>query len=660
MQPIIYYFSVATSADPIPFLSAEFTAANIWSMLLFVGNPTNIIVAMAYNLSFVEYSRWMALPTVAAVLLVLHIQHLPKRLTLPDIEPAAMLVDKLGAVLGSVNMLVCLGLLAGGPSMGWELWVITLVCAGLHAVYKFVAYVVLRGSWAARKGHKKAASRSSRPCSNGFEAEAAGSSGAAAGSTGAAAGSTEAAAGSTGAAAHRCHQQQQEQLRKQGQHDDGNVGGTAGDQQLWAEKGVQLAAATAAEAGTSCRTGKCAIIGDGLKRQCLEPQSLHNTQQLQQSGQQQYQWKCKTPQFSDGPAALVLDDHPSLAAGEEVCQLRQQQALDDGPLMITPAAVSLAVSLSKWWRRLMDTLVAAGSAGPAEGGAADAQVSIRSAAVDDRTSKSRTPAQLGPDNSRTPAQLGPDNSCHERLQSTLADVYLPTPPDPADAQEQRLPFPTAACDLSTCNSSSSSSSDWQPQAASSADAIMRQLQPHELSFWRILAVLPWEVIPFVLGMFVLVQCLSDNGWIDRMATWLGAGAAGSAWSALFAVGAVSLVLANIINNQPMTILMTRVCMSPAFIAASASAGSNAADGTTGTHTGPPLASALSVVVASNVAANFTVMGALAGIMFLSILQSRGMKRIGYLQFTKLMLPAGVASTIMALLVLGAEMQRKYW
>jgi Na+/H+ antiporter NhaD/arsenite permease-like protein len=37
LQPIIYYFALATGADPIPFLTAEFTAANIWSMLLFVG-----------------------------------------------------------------------------------------------------------------------------------------------------------------------------------------------------------------------------------------------------------------------------------------------------------------------------------------------------------------------------------------------------------------------------------------------------------------------------------------------------------------------------------------------------------------------------------------------------------------------------------------------
>lgn len=28
------------------------------------GNPTNIIVAMAYRLSFLDYSKWMALPTI--------------------------------------------------------------------------------------------------------------------------------------------------------------------------------------------------------------------------------------------------------------------------------------------------------------------------------------------------------------------------------------------------------------------------------------------------------------------------------------------------------------------------------------------------------------------------------------------------------------------
>lgn len=30
----------------------------------FAGNPTNIIVAMAYRMGFLEYTRWMALPTL--------------------------------------------------------------------------------------------------------------------------------------------------------------------------------------------------------------------------------------------------------------------------------------------------------------------------------------------------------------------------------------------------------------------------------------------------------------------------------------------------------------------------------------------------------------------------------------------------------------------
>lgn len=103
--------------------------------------------------------------------------------------------------------------------------------------------------------------------------------------------------------------------------------------------------------------------------------------------------------------------------------------------------------------------------------------------------------------------------------------------------------------------------------------------------------------------------------------------------------------------QPMTILMTRVCMAPAFtqplIATAAAAG-------TGHAAAVPLASAFAVVVASNTAANFSVMGALAGIMFVNILQQRGLDSLGYVQFSRLMLPAGIISTVMALVVLGAE------
>jgi hypothetical protein len=81
------------------------------------------------------------------VLLLVHARSVPRQLTLPDVQPALLLLDKPGAAFGSLNILGCLGLLAAAPSLGWELWPVTLVCAGLHAVYNFVAYVPYEGRW---------------------------------------------------------------------------------------------------------------------------------------------------------------------------------------------------------------------------------------------------------------------------------------------------------------------------------------------------------------------------------------------------------------------------------------------------------------------------------------------------------------------------------
>lgn len=43
--------------NPLPFLVTEFFLANIWSMLLVIGNPTNIIVADAFDITFVQYKK---------------------------------------------------------------------------------------------------------------------------------------------------------------------------------------------------------------------------------------------------------------------------------------------------------------------------------------------------------------------------------------------------------------------------------------------------------------------------------------------------------------------------------------------------------------------------------------------------------------------------
>lgn len=69
---------------------------------------------------------------------------LPARLALPPIDPASVLIDRRGAALGSANIAVCLALLAAAPTLHWSMWVITAVCAALHAAYNYTTYVVLR------------------------------------------------------------------------------------------------------------------------------------------------------------------------------------------------------------------------------------------------------------------------------------------------------------------------------------------------------------------------------------------------------------------------------------------------------------------------------------------------------------------------------------
>jgi len=64
--PFICYFAKNAKISPIPYLVAQFIAANTWSMMLVIGNPTNIYLSTSYGIDFIDYFKVMLLPTVAA------------------------------------------------------------------------------------------------------------------------------------------------------------------------------------------------------------------------------------------------------------------------------------------------------------------------------------------------------------------------------------------------------------------------------------------------------------------------------------------------------------------------------------------------------------------------------------------------------------------
>ncbi len=64
--PFIINFTKRSNISPIPYLIMEFSAANTSSMALIVGNPTNIVLASANNISFLEYFKTMWLITLVS------------------------------------------------------------------------------------------------------------------------------------------------------------------------------------------------------------------------------------------------------------------------------------------------------------------------------------------------------------------------------------------------------------------------------------------------------------------------------------------------------------------------------------------------------------------------------------------------------------------
>ena len=131
--PFICYFAKNAKISPMPYLAAEFVAANTWSMMLVIGNPTNIYLSSAYGINFVEYTSVMLLPTLAAgavAFLALFLLY-RKKLSEPiSGEPQETFIkDKPQLAVGLVHLGACTLALAIGSYVGLEMWLVSLVAA---------------------------------------------------------------------------------------------------------------------------------------------------------------------------------------------------------------------------------------------------------------------------------------------------------------------------------------------------------------------------------------------------------------------------------------------------------------------------------------------------------------------------------------------------
>ena len=131
--PFICYFARHTKINPIPYLIAEFIAANTWSMMLIIGNPTNIYIATSFGIDFVEYFMKMAIPTIVTglttLLLMLIVFH--KKLQEPIVleEEHSSIKNKFLLIVGLFNLITCTVILAVSSYINIEMWIVTLIFA---------------------------------------------------------------------------------------------------------------------------------------------------------------------------------------------------------------------------------------------------------------------------------------------------------------------------------------------------------------------------------------------------------------------------------------------------------------------------------------------------------------------------------------------------
>ncbi len=146
--PFICSFCKAERVSPVPYLVGEFVAANTWSMMLVIGNPTNIYLASACEIGFGEYLSVMWLPTLAAGLSALLVLYLlfRRRLRAPlaSLAEKADLEDGGLVVIGLVHLAACVVCLAVSSYINFPMWAAAVCFAVSLGVCTFLYAAVRR------------------------------------------------------------------------------------------------------------------------------------------------------------------------------------------------------------------------------------------------------------------------------------------------------------------------------------------------------------------------------------------------------------------------------------------------------------------------------------------------------------------------------------
>lgn len=146
--PFILYFSKRGNINPIPYLVMEFVAANTYSMMLPIGNPTNIYLTSIFEIDFLKYISKMILPALASGLIsftalyLLFRKELKKQITIFDME-TSKINNKPLCIITFIHLALTTILLAISNYINIEMWLICLIFA-LSIIIILLSYSLIK------------------------------------------------------------------------------------------------------------------------------------------------------------------------------------------------------------------------------------------------------------------------------------------------------------------------------------------------------------------------------------------------------------------------------------------------------------------------------------------------------------------------------------
>ena len=149
--PFICFFAKRTKINPLPYLIAEFAAANTWSMMFIIGNPTNIYLGTSAGINFIDYFKVMAIPTLVAGVIQLGIIFLIffKKLKEPiSAEHEEYKIEsKVDLIVGLTILISVLVLLIISNYIHLEMYLISLLGAGALLLISLFVRLFTKKNW---------------------------------------------------------------------------------------------------------------------------------------------------------------------------------------------------------------------------------------------------------------------------------------------------------------------------------------------------------------------------------------------------------------------------------------------------------------------------------------------------------------------------------